>query len=340
MKKIIIITFSIFLGCKNNNEANNTPTFGILIHGGAGTILKKNMSSEKEAEYKNTLKKAIEVGYKILEAGGNSQDAVEKTIHIMEDSPLFNAGKGAVLNAHGNIELDASFMNGNSLDAGAVSGVKTVKHPISAAIKVMEASQHVMLSGSGADTFAKEQGLEIVDPEYFYTERRINDLKRVQQKTALKESLLSSDEKKYFQNQRYGTVGCVALDINGNLSAGTSTGGMTNKKWNRIGDAPIIGAGTYANNLTCAISATGWGEFFIRSVVAHDISALMEYKNMSIQEAAYEVIHNKVARLGGNGGVIGIDRFGNPMMEMNTPGMYRAHMDADGNLKIKIYKDE
>ena len=340
MKKIIIITFSIFLGCKNNNEANITPTFGILIHGGAGTILKKNMSSEKEAEYRKTLKKAIEVGYKILETGGNSQDAVEKTIHIMEDSPLFNAGKGAVLNAHGNIELDASFMNGNSLDAGAVSGVKTVKHPISAAIKVMEASQHVMLSGSGADTFAKEQGLEIVDPEYFYTERRINDLKRVKQKTALKESLLSSDEKKYFQNQRYGTVGCVALDINGNLSAGTSTGGMTNKKWNRIGDAPIIGAGTYANNLTCAISATGWGEFFIRSVVAHDISALMEYKNMSIQEAAYEVIHNKVARLGGNGGVIGIDRFGNPMMEMNTPGMYRAHMDADGNLKIKIYKDE
>ena len=340
MKKIIIIIFSIFLGCKNNNEANNTPTFGILIHGGAGTILKKNMSSEKEAEYRKTLKKAIEVGYKILKTGGNSQDAVEKTIHIMEDSPLFNAGKGAVLNALGNIELDASFMNGNSLDAGAVSGVKTVKHPISAAIKVMEASPHVMLSGSGADTFAKEQGLEIVDPEYFYTERRINDLKRVKQKTALKESLLSSDEKKYFQNQRYGTVGCVALDINGNLSAGTSTGGMTNKKWNRIGDAPIIGAGTYANNLTCAISATGWGEFFIRSVVAHDISALMEYKNMSIQEAAYEVIHNKVAKLGGNGGVIGIDRFGNPMMEMNTPGMYRAHIDAEGNLSIKIYKDE
>tara|TARA_B100000575_G_C23110940_1_gene641735 strand:+ start:1 stop:1026 length:1026 start_codon:yes stop_codon:yes gene_type:complete len=341
MKKIIIITFSIFLGCKNNTEAIiNPPTFGILIHGGAGTILKKNMSSEKETQYRNILKKAIEVGYKILEAGGNSQDAVEKTIHIMEDSPLFNAGRGAVLNALGDIELDASFMNGNSLDAGAVSGVKTVKHPISAAIKVMEASPHVMLSGSGADTFAKEQGLEIVDPEYFYTERRINDLKRVQQKTALKESLLSSDEKKYFQNQRYGTVGCVALDLKGNLSAGTSTGGMTNKKWNRIGDAPIIGAGTYANNLTCAISATGWGEFFIRSVVAHDISALMEYKNISIKKAAYEVIHNKVERLGGDGGVIGIDRFGNPMMEMNTPGMYRAHMDADGNLSIKIYKDE
>ena len=342
MKKNILIIFSIFLGCNNNNnnEAIINPTFGILIHGGAGTILKKNMSAEKEAEYRNVLKKAIEVGYKILEDGGTSQEAVEKTIHVMEDSPLFNAGKGAVLNALGNIELDASFMNGNSLDAGAVSGVKTVKHPISAAIKVMEASPHVMLSGSGADSFAKEQGLDIVDPEYFFSERRIKYLESVQQKTTLNRSLLSPDEKNYFQNQRYGTVGCVALDLNGNLSAGTSTGGMTNKKWNRIGDAPIIGAGTYANNLTCAISATGWGEFFIRSVVAHDISALMEYKKMGIQEAAFEVIHKKVARLGGYGGVIGIDRFGNPMMEMNTPGMYRAHKDASGNLYIRIYKDE
>ena len=313
-------------------------SFGIVVHGGAGVM--SGLSEERQQEIHKKIQETVSEAYYILEKGGSSLDAVELAVSMLEDSPLFNAGKGAVLNALGNIELDASFMNGNSLDAGAVSGVKTVKHPISAAIKVMEASQHVMLSGSGADTFAKEQGLEIVDPEYFYTERRINDLKRVKQKTALKESFLSSDEKKYFQNQRYGTVGCVALDINGNLSAGTSTGGMTNKKWNRIGDAPIIGAGTYANNLTCAISATGWGEFFIRSVVAHDISALMEYKNMSIQEAAYEVIHNKVARLGGNGGVIGIDRFGNPMMEMNTPGMYRAHMDADGNLKIKIYKDE
>jgi beta-aspartyl-peptidase (threonine type) len=258
----------------------------------------------------------------------------------MEDSPLFNAGKGAVLNANASIELDASFMNGKSLDAGAISGVRTVKHPISAAIKVMEASPHVMLSGSGADTFASEQGLEIVSPEYFYIERRINALKQVQEAEHAKQTTLKPQEKEFLKQQLYGTVGCVALDLSGNLAAGTSTGGMTNKKWNRIGDAPIIGAGTYANNATCAISATGWGEFFIRSVVAHDISALMEYKGLSIQEAAYEVIHNKVAKLGGDGGVVGIDRNGNVMMEMNTPGMYRAQMDALGNLKVKIYKDE
>jgi beta-aspartyl-peptidase (threonine type) len=231
-------------------------------------------------------------------------------------------------------------MDGATLDAGAISGVRTVKHPISAAIKVMEASPHVMLSGVGADSFAKEQGLEIVEPEYFYTERRINSLKRVQESNAQKKVSQSEREKAFLQQQRYGTVGCVALDLSGNLAAGTSTGGMTNKKWNRIGDAPIIGAGTYANNATCAISSTGWGEFFIRSVVAHDISALMEYKGMSIEAAAHEVIHNKVAKLGGDGGVVGIDRYGNPMMEMNTAGMYRAHMDAEGNLEVKIYEQE
>ena len=297
------------------------------------------MTPEKEANYRAILTEAIQVGYEILKAGGSSQKAVEKTIHIMEDSPLFNAGKGAVLNSNASIELDASFMNGKSLDAGAISGVRTVKHPISAAIKVMEASPHVMLSGSGADTFASEQGLEIVSPEYFYVERRINALKQVQEAANAMQSTLKPYENEFLKHQLYGTVGCVALDLSGNLAAGTSTGGMTNKKWNRIGDAPIIGAGTYANNATCAISATGWGEFFIRSVVAHDISALMEYKGLSIQEAAYEVIHNKVAKLGGDGGVVGIDRNGNVMMEMNTPGMYRAQMDALGNLKVKIYKD-
>jgi beta-aspartyl-peptidase (threonine type) len=197
-----------------------------------------------------------------------------------------------------------------------------------------------MLSGAGADTFAAAQGLEIVAPEYFFTERRINALKRVQEAAAAKKTSWTPEERNFLEHQRYGTVGCVALDLSGNLAAGTSTGGMTNKNWNRIGDAPIIGAGTYANNATCAISATGWGEFFIRSVVAHDISALMEYKGLTLQEAAYEVIHNKVAKLGGDGGVVGIDRNGNPMMEMNTPGMYRAHMDAAGNLEVKIYQDE
>lgn len=342
MKKILFIACIVLYGCAETpkQEPKPEPTFGIVIHGGAGTILRKNMTPEKEQEYRAVLAEAIQVGHRILKAGGSSQEAVEKTIHVMEDSPLFNAGKGAVLNAEGSIELDASFMRGDNLDAGAISGVKTIKHPISAAIQVMEASPHVMLSGGGADTFAAAQGLEIVAPEYFFTERRINALKRVQEAAAAKETSWTPEERNFLEHQRYGTVGCVALDLSGNLAAGTSTGGMTNKKWNRIGDAPIIGAGTYANNATCAISATGWGEFFIRSVVAHDISALMEYKGLTIQEAAYEVIHNKVAKLGGDGGVVGIDRNGNPMMEMNTPGMYRAHMDAAGNLEVKIYQDE
>lgn len=342
MKKILFIACIVLYGCAETpkQEPKPEPTFGIVIHGGAGTILRKNMTPEKEQEYRAVLAEAIQVGHRILKAGGSSQEAVEKTIHVMEDSPLFNAGKGAVLNAEGSIELDASFMRGDNLDAGAISGVKTIKHPISAAIQVMEASPHVMLSGGGADTFAAAQGLEIVAPEYFFTERRINALKRVQEAAAAKKTSWTPEERNFLEHQRYGTVGCVALDLSGNLAAGTSTGGMTNKKWNRIGDAPIIGAGTYANNATCAISATGWGEFFIRSVVAHDISALMEYKGLTIQEAAYEVIHNKVAKLGGDGGVVGIDRNGNPMMEMNTPGMYRAHMDAAGKLEVKIYQDE
>lgn len=342
MKKILFIACIVLYGCAETpkQEPKSEPTFGIVIHGGAGTILRKNMTPEKEQEYRAVLAEAIQVGHRILKAGGSSQEAVEKTIHVMEESPLFNAGKGAVLNSEGSIELDASFMRGDNLDAGAISGVKTIKHPISAAIQVMEASPHVMLSGAGADTFAAAQGLEIVAPEYFFTERRINALKRVQEAAAAKKTSWTPEERNFLEHQRYGTVGCVALDLSGNLAAGTSTGGMTNKNWNRIGDAPIIGAGTYANNATCAISATGWGEFFIRSVVAHDISALMEYKGLTIQEAAYEVIHNKVAKLGGDGGVVGIDRNGKPMMEMNTPGMYRAHMGAAGNLEVKIYQDE
>ena len=331
----------VMLGCapSKKEKITTSETFGIVIHGGAGTLLRKNMTPEKEAAYREKLTEAIQVGYEILKNGGSSQEAVEKTIHVMEDSPLFKAGKGAVLTAEETIELDASFMNGETLDAGAIAGVRTIKHPISAAIKVMESSSHVMLSGQGADQFAAEQGLEIVAPEYFYTEQRKEALNRVKE-AERKGGESASLEQEFLKNQRYGTVGCAALDKNGNLSAGTSTGGMTNKKWNRIGDAPIIGAGTYANNATCAISATGWGEFFIRSVVAHDISALMEYKGLSIQEAARIVIHEKVAKLGGDGGVVGIDHQGNVAMEMNTPGMYRAHINSMGNLTVKIYKDE
>ena len=341
MKKLILLSFLITTSCVEISKKEAAkPKFGLVIHGGAGTILRKNMTLEKEEKYRAVLAEAIQVGHRILKGGGSSQEAVEKTINIMEDSPLFNAGKGAVLNSNASIELDASFMEGKSLGAGAISGVRTVKNPISAAIKVMEASPHVMLSGSGADTFASEQGLEIVSPEYFLTERRINALREVQKAFSTSNINDKHQSNDFINQQRYGTVGCVALDMFGNLAAGTSTGGMTNKKWNRIGDAPIIGAGTYANNATCAISSTGWGEFFIRTVVAHDISALMEYKKLSIQDAAYEVIHNKVAKLGGDGGVIGIDSNGNMMMEMNTPGMYRAKMDAQGKMEVKIYIDE
>jgi len=341
MKKLILLSFLISTGCVEISKKEVAkPNFGLVIHGGAGTILRENMTPEKEEKYRAVLAEAIQVGHKILKMGGSSQEAVERTINIMEDSPLFNAGKGAVLNSNASIELDASFMEGKSLGAGAISGVRTVKNPISAAIKVMEASPHVMLSGSGADAFASEQGLEIVSPDYFLTERRINALKEVQKASSISNTNDKHQSNDFINQQRYGTVGCVALDMFGNLAAGTSTGGMTNKKWNRIGDAPIIGAGTYANNATCAISSTGWGEFFIRAVVAHDISALMEYKKLSIQDAAYEVIHNKVAKLGGDGGVIGIDSNGNMMMEMNTPGMYRAKMNTQGKLEVKIYKDE
>lgn len=340
MKRFLVLAILLFLGCET---PKNTPTspesnFGIVIHGGAGTILKKNMTLEMEAAYRATLEEAIRTGHAILKAGGSSKEAVEKTIHVMENSPLFNAGKGAVLTADATIELDASFMDGATLDAGAIAGVQTIKNPISAAIAVMEDSPHVMLSGKGAESFAEGQGLALVAPEYFYTERRQQALERV--KARENQTVLNSEESAYLRAQRRGTVGCVALDQSGNLAAGTSTGGMTNKKWNRIGDAPIIGAGTYANNASCAISATGWGEYFIRAVVAHDIAALMEYKGLSIQEAAKIVIHDKVGKLGGDGGIVGIDNKGQIAMEMNTAGMYRAHMDGKGNLTVKIYAEE
>ena len=335
MKKILLITIFLFTSCLNNEKEKKDINFGIVIHGGAGTMLKENMSDEKEKQYLIALETAIKIGYNIIKDGGSSQLAVEKTINFLENSPLFNAGKGAVLTSSGTVELDASFMDGKTLNAGAVAGVRTLKNPISAAIKVMDNSPHVFLSGEGADQFGKEQGLDIVDQKYFLTKRRINSLKNVKEKESNnKISFINSTE---YLNQKYGTVGCVVLDKNGNLASGTSTGGMTNKKWNRIGDVPVIGAGTYANNATCAVSSTGWGEFFIRNVVAYDISALIEYKGLSVKEAARIVIHDKVAKLGGNGGVIAIDNKGNVAMEMNTPGMYRAHINSQGELNVKIF---
>lgn len=346
MKNLIYLftLLLIFVSCKKevSEDTKTTPIetkkaeFSIIIHGGAGTILKKNMTPEKEAEYNKVLEEAIRVGYDILKNGGTSLDAVEKTINIMEDSPLFNAGKGAVFTHEGYNEHDASIMDGKTLNAGASAGTRTVKNPINLARAVMENSPHVMLSGSGAEVFATEQSLEIVEPSYFFTERRMKSLERVK---ASEDNKVASFYDEDIKDSKYGTVGCAALDKFGNLAAGTSTGGMTNKRWGRIGDAPIIGAGTYANNETCAVSSTGWGEFFIRGMVAHDISALMEYKSLSLKEAANEVIQNKLTELGGTGGIVAIDKDGNMVMEFNTPGMYRATMNENGELYIGMYKD-
>jgi len=357
MKKIFLLfSLSLLFACNTSAEKETTSNqnqeagtaqdsvenFGIVIHGGAGTILKENMSDSLEQAYQAKLEEAIRTGHEILANGGTAIEAVQRTINVMENSPLFNAGKGAVFTNEGKNELDASIMDGETLNAGAVSGVTTVKNPINLAWEVMENSEHVMLSGKGAEQFAKERNLEIVDPEYFYTENRFKSLERLKERDSEKTEL-DHDGKTAFvdpfiKDSKFGTVGCAALDKNGNLAAGTSTGGMTNKKWGRIGDAPIIGAGTYANNRTAAISATGWGEFFIRGVVAYDISALMEYKEMSLAEAAKEVIQKKNPELGGSGGIIAIDNDGNVSMEFNTAGMYRAKMNKNGELEIGIYE--
>ena len=346
MKNSILLSclLLLFFSCKDQavKTKETTPlptqtnTFAIVIHGGAGNIRPEHLSSEKQEEYKTKLSEAIIVGYNILKNGGNSLDAVEQTIHILEDSPLFNAGKGAVFTNAETNELDASIMDGKTLNAGASAGTKTVKNPISLARAIMEKSPHVMLSREGAELFAQEQGLELVSPDYFYTEKSLNSLNRV--KEAEKEKAAASLSPKD-SDWKFGTVGCVALDKNGNLAAGTSTGGMTNKRWGRIGDAPIIGAGTYANNNTCGISATGWGEFFIRSVAAHDISAMMEYKGMTLKEATKEEIQNKIPKLGGDGGIVSIDKYGNIVMEFNTSGMFRASMNDSGELYVGIFKD-
>jgi beta-aspartyl-peptidase (threonine type) len=314
----------------------------MVIHGGAGTILKKNMTREKEEAYTAALKQALAAGYEKIKAGKSSLDAVEAAIKILEDNPLFNAGKGAVFTHDGRNEMDAAIMNGKDLSAGAVAGVTIIKNPISAARAVMEKSEHVMMAGPGAEKFAKEAGLEIVDPKYFFTKERWQSLQKAIKEDSLKnklnqgfnESKLGTINRDY----KFGTVGAVALDKEGNLAAGTSTGGMTNKKYGRIGDSPIIGAGTYANNKTVGISCTGWGEFYIRNVVAYDLSALMEYKNLSVEDAGRMVI-KKVGDMGGDGGLIALDKNGNVSMPFNTEGMYRGTVTADGKIEIKIYKE-
>ena len=317
MKKYLCLLIIILFSCNNHDENR----IAIVIHGGAGIILKENISKSKEDSIINKLDEAISKGWELLKKGQSSEIAVIETIKILEDSPLFNAGKGSVFNNEGKVENDASIMRGNDLNAGASSGTSNVKNPITLAANVMNHSEHVFLSGKGAENFAKNRNLEIVNNEYFHTKFRYNQLLNKK-----------GDDK-------YGTVGCVAIDVNGNIVAGTSTGGMTNKKWGRIGDSPIIGAGTYANNSTCGISSTGSGEYFIRTVAAYQVSSLLENHNYDLKKAMYKVIHEKIGGIGGDGGMIGIDKNSNISMEFNTPGMYRAYVNKYGEKEILLYEE-
>jgi beta-aspartyl-peptidase (threonine type) len=315
--------------------------YGLVLHGGAGVIERASMTPEREAEYRAKLAEALQAGYAVLDRGGAALEAVTATINLLEDSPLFNAGKGAVFNADGICELDASIMDGRTQAAGAIAAVHHIKNPINLARDVMLKSPHVMMVGEGAEKFAQSLGYELVPNEYFQTEWRREQLRKAQakEKAAQGHIAATSDDDYFTRTLRWGTVGCVALDRAGNLAAGTSTGGMTNKKFGRVGDAPIIGAGTYANNASCAVSATGWGEFFIRVGVARDIAAQMEYKGAPLQ-AATAATMAKVAKLGGDGGVIALDAAGNVAMEFNSPGMYRAVKLSNQPAWIAIYRDE
>jgi beta-aspartyl-peptidase (threonine type) len=337
---------TVLLICLLSNASfaqTQEPKYVMVIHGGAGTLTRKNMSTEKEAAYRAALKLALQTGYDAIQSGKSSLDAVEATIHTLEDNPLFNAGKGAVFTHDGRNEMDAAIMDGKSMKAGSVAGVTVIRNPISAARAVMEKSEHVMMAGPGAEAFAKQAGLAIVDPSYFYTKERWDGLQRALKEDSVKAVLDHGSKKTLLgtlnRDNKFGTVGAVALDHAGNLAAGTSTGGMTNKKYGRIGDAPIIGAGTYANNATAGISCTGWGEFYIRNVVAYDISAMMEYKQMKLAEAAKAAI-GKVGKMGGDGGLIALDAQGHVSMPFNTEGMYRGTVTEDGKIEVFIFKKD
>ena len=306
------------------------PMISIAIHGGAGVISRASMTAENERAYRADLERALDAGYAVLEKGGTSLDAVVAAVRILEDSPLFNAGLGAVFNHAGINELDAAIMDGATEKAGAVAGVRHIKNPIELARMVMERTPHVLLSGEGAEEFALEQGVTLVPGSYFYTERRWKQLEEAQK--AERTASLQDEDIGYF-----GTVGAVARDKNGNLAAATSTGGMTNKRWGRIGDSPIIGAGTYADNATCAVSATGSGEYFMRAVVAHEICARVRLSGVTAAEAAHDVIHGKLKEIGGDGGVIVVDRDGALSLEFNTEGMFRAARDSRGRREVAIY---
>jgi beta-aspartyl-peptidase (threonine type) len=334
-------------GCAVNSSTAPVK-WALAIHGGAGVIERASMTRENEAAYRAALSSALETGAKILRDGGSALDAVESTIRLMEDDPLFNAGRGAVFTAAGRNELDASIMDGANLSAGAVAGVSRARHPITVARTVMEKSPHVMLAGEGADSFAKDQGLELVDPSFFFTERRWQELEETLRKRgepiparpAGAPKPQAAIPRRLLDEHEFGTVGVVALDSHGNLAAGTSTGGITGKRWGRVGDSPIIGAGTYASNQSCAVSGTGVGEFFIRLTVAREICGLVQYKNYSVQQAADEVIQNRLSALKGTGGVIVISPQGDIAWSFNTSGMYRASTAAGIPARIAIFKDE
>ncbi len=330
-KPLIIVCLLILAVCQAQKK------YVMVIHGGAGTITKESMTLEKEKAYREKLSEALKAGYSEILKGKSAVEAVQAAIVIMEDSPLFNAGKGAVFTHDGVNELDASIMYGKDQSAGAVAGVHTIKNPIRAAIAVMRNSEHVMLSGAGAETFAKSQNLEIVDPKYFWTQDRWNGLQKALEKEKLNPKTTSNSKPPYLEiDQKFGTVGAVALDRSGNLAAGTSTGGMSNKRWNRIGDSPIIGAGTYANTQV-GVSGTGWGEYFIRTTAARTVAAKMEYQMKPVQAAAQEAI-NDIEKLGGNGGLIALDKDGNIAMPFNTAGMYRGAVTDKGEVEVYIYK--
>jgi len=303
----------------------------IAIHGGAGTIERGRLSDEQEGRIRSALATAVEAGHQILQEGGSSLDAVTLAVRILEDAPEFNAGRGAVLTFDGTVELDASIMDGATLAAGAVAGMSGVRHPIEAARRVMSDSPHVMLVGSGADAFAQAQGLEFKDPDWFITEFRLEQLRALQGR---------QDSAMQLSEDWFSTVGAVALDADGNVAAATSTGGMTNKRWGRVGDSPIIGAGTYADNRSCAVSATGHGEYFIRHVVAHEICARVRLTDATLADAADTVVNQVLRAAGGEGGVIAVDPAGNISMPFNTPGMYRAAIDTEGRLQVAIYGDD
>lgn len=335
MKKIaflLALSFSLLVSAQKK--------YVVVIHGGAGTILKKNMSPELEKQYEDKLKEALAKAYDKIKEGKSSLEAVESAIVILEDSPLFNAGKGAVFTSEGKNELDAAVMFGKNKSAGAVAGVTVVKNPIKAAIAVMQKSEHVMLIGKGAEQFAQSQGLEIVNPKYFWTQQRWDALQKVKKKEKEKAKQSTSDHlnypESYWVDRKFGTVGCVALDKEGNIAAGTSTGGMTNKKYGRVGDAPIIGAGTYADE-NIGFSGTGWGEFYIRTTAGRTVAAKYQYQNKDIKTATQEVM-KEIETLGGDGGMIALDKNGQVAMTFNTEGMYRGTVTEDGEIKVEIYK--